>query len=241
MTGPSTDPIARARERFALHDHHGTVLLLEEAVREGHAFPDAYNLLGLSLALIGRAADALAALDRAVQLNPRYVEAQLNRALVLNSLGREDDARAAFDAAEQLGRPDGSGFAPVVAGHLANAHADLARIYLEAGARHEAVTQYRRALELRPGYPDLRLALARVLLEGGDHAGAALELDEVLAARPDLLDAMLLRGLCAYLEGDLGTAGSVWARAAEAHPDEPRVHVYRAMLERRRSGGRGAS
>lgn len=237
----AVDPIARARERFALHDYHGAVLLLEEVVRDGQSFADAHNLLGLSLALIGRTADALTALDRAVTLNPGYVEAHLNRAVVLNGLGREAEAQAAFDLARQLGGPDDSGFAPLVAGRLANAHADLARVYLEAGARGEAIVQLRRALELRPGYPDVRLSLARVLLEGGEHADAAAELDAVLASRPDLLDAMLLRGLCAYLQGDLGTAGTVWARAAEAHPDDPRVHVYRAMLERRRSSGRGAS
>ena len=238
MTAPSVDPIARARERFALHDHHGAVLLLEEAVRAGHAFPDAYNLLGLSLSLIGRQADALAALDRAVALNPRYVEAQLNRALVLNGMGRESDAHAAFEAAARAGSADESGFPPLVAGRLANAHADLSRIYMEAGARGEAIAQLRRALELRPGYPDIRLSLARVLLEAGDHAAAAAELDVVLEARPDLLDAMLLRGMCAYLQGDLGAAGTAWARAAERFPDEPRVQIYRAMLERRRTAGR---
>ena len=233
----ATTPIGRARERIALHDHHGAVLLLEEAVRGEHAFPDAYNLLGLSLALIGRQADALAALDRAVSLNPRYVEAHLNRALVLNALGREDEARDAFDAAERSGREDHTGLPTVVANRLANAHADLAKIYLEAGSRGDAVAQLRRALELRPAYPDLRLSLARILLEGGENAAAARELEAVLEARPDLLDAMLLRGLCAYLEGDLGAAGSAWARAAERYPDEPRVQVYRAMLQRRRTAG----
>ena len=237
MTAPGADPIARARERFALHDFHGAVLLLEEAVREGRAFADAYNLLGLSLSLIGRHADSLSALDRAVAINPRYVEAHLNRAVVLNGLGREDEARVAFELADRLGRPDESGFAPVVADRLANAHADLARIYQEAGARGEAITQYRRALQLRPGYPDIRLSLARALMEGGNHVAAARELDAILSARPHMLDAMLLRGMCAYLQGDLGAAGTAWARAAERFPEEPRVQIYRAMLERRRSAG----
>ena len=55
--------------------------------------------------------------------------------------------------------------------------------------------------------------------------------------KTDLLDAMLLRGMCAYLQGDLGAAGAAWARAAERHPEDPRVPIYRAMLERRRSAG----
>ena len=47
---------------------------------------------------------------------------------------------------------------------------------------------------------------------------------------------MLLRGLTAYLEGDLDTAEDVWAAASVRHPEEPRVEIYRSMLARRRSG-----
>jgi hypothetical protein len=46
---------------------------------------------------------------------------------------------------------------------------------------------------------------------------------------------MLLRGLSAYLQGDLDGADDVWRRAAERHPEEPRVEIYRAMLTRRRA------
>ena len=238
LTPGTTDPVGRARERFALHDYHGAVLLLQEAVLGGYAYADAFNLLGLSLALIGRQADALGAFDRALQLNPRYVEAHLNRAVLLNGMGREDEAREGFATAERLGRPDESGFPAMVANRLANAHADLAREYRGAGALDEAIAQYGRALDLRPGFADVRLALARALLERGRHAEAASHLDVVLGATPDLLDAMLLRGLSAYLQGDLDGAGAVWSRAAARHPEEPRVEIYRAMLDRRRRAGR---
>ncbi len=39
------DPVARARERFAVRDYHGAVLLLREAVVEGLAYADGFNLL----------------------------------------------------------------------------------------------------------------------------------------------------------------------------------------------------
>ena len=120
---------------------------------------------------------------------------------------------------------------------LANAHVALGNEYRQAGALEEAEAQYRRALELRPGFPDVRLALARALLERGAHGAAATELDAVLATRPQLLDALLLRGLAGYLLGDLAAATDAWDRASSAAPDDPRVDTYRAMLARRRSGG----
>lgn len=228
------DLVARARERFAVRDYHGAVLLLREAIVEGMAYADAQNMLGLSLALVGRSDEAIAAFDAALALNPRYVEAHLNRAVLLNDMGRLTEARAAFETAEHLGKPDETGFPVMVANRLANAHATLAHDYRAAGALDEAVAQYERALQLRPGYADVRLALARALTERGRHREAADQLDEVLRIRPDWLDAMLLRGLTAYLQGDLTAADRVWTAAGERHPEEPRVEIYRSMLARRR-------
>ena len=109
------DLVTRARERFAVRDYHGATLLLQEAVGEGFVYADAFNLLGLSLALIGRQSEAPIAFDRALELNPRYVEAHLNRAILLNDMGRGEEAAAAFQSAEQLGRPDESGYPAMVA------------------------------------------------------------------------------------------------------------------------------
>lgn len=229
------DLVERARERFAVRDYHAAVLLLREAAVEGVAYADAFNLLGLALALVGRQPEALDAFDRALQLNPRYVEANLNRAVLLTEMGRMEEAAEGFDRAGQLGQPDESGFPAMVANRLANAHKSLGDDYREAGALDEAIEQYRRALQLRPRFADIRLALARALVEHGVLPAAATELDEVLSVRPDWLDAMLLRGLAAYLSGDLDAADAVWSRAAGRHPEEPRVEIYRSMLARRRS------
>jgi tetratricopeptide (TPR) repeat protein len=234
----ATDLVARARDRYAVRDYHGSTLLLREAVVEGLAYADAHNLLGLCLALIGRPEEALVSFDAALALNPRYVEALLNRAVLLNDMGRSDEARTAFEMAEQLGKADETGFPVMVANRLANAHASMASEYRAAGALDEAIAQFERALELRPGYADVRLAMARALTERGRHAEASRELDEVLRGRPEWLDAMLLRGLTAYLQGDLATADVVWTSAAERHPEEPRVEIYRSMLARRRTGGK---
>jgi tetratricopeptide (TPR) repeat protein len=227
------DSLSLARERFATRDYHGVIFLLTEAEQEGTPYADALNLLGLSLAMLGRRNEALAAFERALQRNPSYIEALLNRAIVLNDLGRVEEAREGFAQASALGRPDATGFPVVVANRLANSHAALGDEYRAAGALGEAVAQYRRALELRPGFADIRLALGRALLDQRDYAAAAAELDEALRLHEGWLDALLLRGLAAYLQGDLQGAGAVWERAAERHPEEPRLEIYRAMLARR--------
>lgn len=225
------DPVERARERFAIRDYHGAVLLLDEAIGGGCGYADAFNLLGLSLALVDRPLESLAAFDRALAINPRYVEAHLNRGVLLNGLGRTAEAEASFALAEEFGQPDHTGYPAAVGNRLANAHAALADEYRAAGARDEAIAQYRRALELRPTYLDIRLCLARTLLDAQRFAAAADELDQVLAARPDQMDALLLRGLAAYFSGAQQSARAYWDRAASEYPGDARVDVYRALLK----------
>jgi tetratricopeptide (TPR) repeat protein len=230
----SPDLLSLAKERFAVRDYHGAALLLTSLTEEGPAFADAFNLLGLSLALVDRHSDALGAFDQALRVNPRYVEAYLNRAVILNQLGREDEAQTSMARAEELGAADESGYPAVVANKLANAHLSLANDYRAAGSIDRAIEQYERALALRPSFQDIRLALGRALIEAGRYPEAVRALDEVLRVRPTWLDGMLLRGLAAYLQGDLETAGTIWDDASARHPEEPRLEIYRSMLARRR-------
>src|ERR687894_2862885 len=91
--------LARARERFVVQDYYGAVHLLESVVDSGRAFADVHHLLGVSLSLLGQAQRALGELDRALELNPHYVEALIHRGLVLNDLGRTEEAEQAFSRA----------------------------------------------------------------------------------------------------------------------------------------------
>src|SRR5436190_1897247 len=81
--------VEQANERFQLQDYYGAIHLLEEVVATGRAFADAHHLLGLSYSLVGQPDTALEQLDRALTLNPNYIEALIHRALVLNELARD--------------------------------------------------------------------------------------------------------------------------------------------------------
>src|SRR5882757_2566747 len=76
--------VTQARERFQLQDYYGAIHLLEEVVATGRAFADAHHLLGLSYSLVGQSDKALEQFGRALQLNPRYVEALIHTGIVLN-------------------------------------------------------------------------------------------------------------------------------------------------------------
>ena len=233
-----SDLLAVARERFDARDYRGAALLLSSAIESGQGYADAHHLLGLCYAMTEWRDEALASFDAAIRLNPRYVEAHLNRSIVLSDLGRAEEAAAALAEAHELGRPDQTGFPAVVANRLANMHAELGRAYRAAAASERAIAQFRDALAMRPAFADLRLELARTLMEAGSFDQAISELETILQARPEWVEAMLLRGLAAYLAGDYSGAREIWGDASERHPDEPRLETYRSMLARK-LGARG--
>jgi tetratricopeptide (TPR) repeat protein len=224
--------VAQARERFQLQDYYGTIHLLEEVLTSGRAFADAHHLLGVSYGLIEQSERALEHLDRALELNPNYVEALIHRALVLNQLGREIEADAALRRASQISGQGQHALPQYVASKLANMHAGVGDAYVEAGDLRSAIEQYERALALGPAFHDLRYKLGRLLLEAGRALDAREQFETIVRARPTYLDAAAMLGLACYLSGDGLAARDVWLACRERRPEDPRVEAYLAMLDR---------
>jgi tetratricopeptide (TPR) repeat protein len=224
--------VGQAWERFQLQDYYGAVHLLEEVVATGRAFADAHHLLGLSYSLAGQPDRALAQFDRALELNPNYVEALLHRGIVLNELGRDGEADAMFRRAARLGGETRLGFPAPIAAKLANRHAALGDAYLEAGGLRQAIDQYREALALGPEFHDLRYKLGRLLLQAGRALDAREQFEIIVRRRPAYLDAAAMLGLACYLAGDGLAARRVWEECRERRPEDPRVEAYLAMLAR---------
>lgn len=221
-----------ARERFANRDYYGALLCLEDEVAGEHAWADVHHLRGVCFSLLDRHAEAVVAFDRALALNPRYLEAHLHRALALTALGRDAEAAAAFAAARDAVGPDIAGLAAPVAARLANEHAHLGELYAEAGAVQEAVREYRRAAHLGPAFLDLRLRLARLLMESGNPLEARDELSAILSTRPNWTEARVQLGLARHLAGDSAGARETWRRCLEEQPNLDRVVAYLAMVDR---------
>ena len=232
MAAQTERALTRARERFAVQDYYGTVHLLEEIVAGGRAFADVHHLLGVSLSLLGQRERALTEFGRALELNPRYLEALIHQGLVLVELGRDTEAEDSFRRASASLSPAANGLPAPVAARLANQHAELAEAYAEAGSLDWAVEQYERALELGPGFVDLRYRMARLLLESGRSLEAREALEEVLRTRPNFVDASAALGLAHYLSGDALGARDIWKGCLKRRPENARVEAYLAMLGR---------
>lgn len=223
--------IGSARARFASRDYYGALLCLEDLTGSARSYADVHHLRGLCLTMLERNDEALEELDRAIELNPRYVEAHLHRGLVLNQMGRLEEARESFDAARDSEGPPIGGLSAPVAARIANEHARLGEHYAEAGSLTDAIREYRRATELGPEFHDLRLRLARLLIESGNPLGAREELEAVLVERPQWIEAQVQLGLTRYLAGDVPGARAVWQECLAERPDLERINAYLAMVE----------
>src|SRR2546426_1565355 len=153
--------VEQANERFQLQDYYGAIHLLEEVIATGRAFADAHHLLGVSYSLAGQPDKALEQLDRALALNPNYIEALIHRALVLNELGREEEANAVLRRARQVGAERRAGVYRHLAAKPAHQHPGLGRAYVEAGRLNATIAAYETALTLGPAVPHLRDKLGR--------------------------------------------------------------------------------
>src|ERR671926_421687 len=70
------------------------------AARPGNA--DAHNILGVSLAAMGRTDDAVASLKRAIKINPQAPSYHANLGEILRQAGRADEASQPLEAAIRL-------------------------------------------------------------------------------------------------------------------------------------------
>lgn len=149
-----------------------------EAARELEpTYPDVRAWLGLARLAAGDPRGALRTLERAVALQREFARAHRHLALVYHALGLGSSARRATlrgwirdtEVTPLAGRPALAG--------------------LSADAADEP--ELRRALAIRPGSPDLHLALGRRLLGRGDHGEARTAFRAALTMRPDYTTASL--------------------------------------------------
>src|SRR5690606_15017830 len=101
-------------------------------------------------------------------------------------------------------------FPAAITARLANAHAEVGDLYQEAGAPMEAAVQYRRALEMRPRFHDIRNKLAQALLQLGDLDSAIEQLQLALEGNPRYVPARLNLGLAYYRKGRIEDAEREW-------------------------------
>ena len=230
-----------ARDYFERGMYAESAREIQEALAIHGDFPDLHHQLGVALSLSGERERAVGSFREALRLNPRYVEARLNLAIVLNDLGRYDEALREFQM-ERPRDPDHENLTPEVRSHLAEAHRELGDTYRDLGLLVDASQEYRRALRYAPQFLDIKNRLGSVYADMGLYQDAETVLEEALAQNPRYVDARVTLGLVHWKAGRLARARESWERCLLENRDEVRARSYLDFLEReeeRAEGTRG--
>lgn len=121
--------------------------VLRQAIRETPSQADLHHRCSQVLWRLGRVQDALAASEQAVALNPRYIAALIQLALLYQSTDRHLEAIARLREAIRHG------------GNYADVHYLLGKLHEARGELADARLSYTRALELNRDYTAAREAL----------------------------------------------------------------------------------
>ncbi|HEX9108722.1 MAG TPA: tetratricopeptide repeat protein [Longimicrobiales bacterium] len=224
--------ITRGRQAFDRRDYAAALADLREALADHPDFADVRHLAAVCLSFLGQPEAALEEFDRALSLNEGYIEAHLNRALTLNELGRYEEAREAFERAWHIERQDAGAFSAPLSALLANGHAAVGDLYLQAGAAAQAAEQYRIALGMRPHFVDIRNKLAQALFDLGELPQAEAELRQVLSDNARFASARVKLGLIYYRRGETDQAIREWEEALASAPANAQARAFLAMIGR---------
>ena len=199
--------------------------------------------LGLTLAAVGRSAEAAGALEAALAVDPKMPHvwrALGDLRLLLGDASAADQAYARqiqasvhdpvlAEAATALVDEKLAVAEHLLRGFLKRNPTDVAamRMLAEVGARlgryDDAESLLRRALELAPGFTAARHNLATVLHRQNRGAEAVAEADRLLAAEPENPAYRSLRAAALNLIGEYAEAARAYEAVLAAYPQQPKA------------------
>jgi len=240
------------------------VQAIDEALRRAPGFADLHHRRAQLLLQGQDRAGARRALEAALRINPRYVAARLELALLdardgllaesvsaLRALEQEqrvDEPRAFERGMRSLARAEWEEAAALIRGALRVSDPAVERAVADYHAL-AAEGEYARALEAlrdavaaHPGYADLHCLLGTGELEAGMTDDAIDSLARALELNPDLHEARVQLARAFEAQGDIVQAGEQVALVLREDPGHPQALELHGRWRRRRiSGRRGAS
>jgi tetratricopeptide (TPR) repeat protein len=176
---------------------------------------DAYGwkALGVVFKQMGRNADALAPMRKAVALAPGDVETHSNLGSILGALGHLEEAEASFRRALQI-EP-----------RFAEAHYQLGIALNYLGRLDEAAASFRRALHNKPDYAEAHNGLGAVLNELGQLDEAAASCRRALQINPNYAEAHVNLGVSLNRLGQLEEAAASARCALQIKPGNAEAHI----------------
>ena len=172
-----------------------------------------HDNLSFALAQQGRLDEAVRHYERALQLNPAFVEDYVNLGRVLAQQGKLDEAVQQYKLALQLDP------------HFALAEFNLGVARASQGKIDEAVQHYRQAIEINPGHVEAHINLGQAMTLLGKLDEAIQHYDRALQLQPGNAVAHFKLGEALDAQGRANEAVQHYQRALQLDPGYAEAHV----------------
>ncbi len=205
--------------------------IMKDLAEKKKNYADFQKFLGVIYYSLGFTDEAIEQFEKALKINPNYIEAHLNMAIVLNDKGDYVRAKEHYEIATKLEK-EGGRIPTSLRNNLANTYMKLGDTYFEVGEYEKAKEEYERALELAPYFLDIRTKHARVLMQMGEIDKAIYSLEEVTMLNPKYEEAKLLLGMCYFKKNNKEKAKKLWTEILEKNPENQKVKAYLSLLKK---------
>lgn len=212
-------PKERGIECFNRSEWAPALAAFDEALVGGLADAQLHNYRARVLDAMGRPADALQAIERALELQPHNPADLRNRGLLLRKLGRPAEALASFESVLAV-RPDDLDLG-VKRAHLLN----------EPDRREEALLCAERLVSIHPQALDALNALGMVLENLGRYLEAQSVFEQILKREPNSLDGINNQGLALARQGHWREALGCYERSLALQSDQPQARYNRSIVK----------
>jgi len=166
-------------------------------------YPEIYHNLSLACDKLGRSNEAMAAIEKALQIDPNYAQAHNQAGNLFFSQANLDKAASHFETALKIDPQNVS------------AYHNLGLIYGQQGKPELAIQYCQRAISLDPNSPEAHNNLGSIYLSQGRFSEALAELGKALSLRPNYQKAILNLGMAYFGLKDYTLAEREYRRAID--------------------------
>lgn len=217
--------LEKGQRAFERHDFALAEKCFVEVLRHHGDWPELFGKLGAIYHHQGRFTDAVKLYAHALQLDPKFLEARLNLAVLLNDMGRYDHASRLLEKmSKTIPYPGRIGMGKLATNHMATGDA-----YFALQLFNHARVEFEHAAKLRPAWPDLKLKLGITYRRLGRYADALRELEASVGLHPADPLARTELALCRFHLGHATAAVTELDAVLERWPDFEPATRYRDM------------
>lgn len=191
-----------------------------------HQLADLYNSLGLVYADTGEFTAAEFCFQKALKINPNYMEAALNLSVLFNNLGEGKKSKEIYKKLKKYGTAGKGAMDPLLMSRIANLYGEIGDLFHGVGEYKLAIKAYQDAVGLMPSFLDIQTKLASTLREDGKKSQAFKTFNQIKTKASRYAPFWVALGVTYYASNKLKEAQKAWEKALKIDPKNASARSY---------------